>query len=52
MKQTNAKKQYEYIKKLEKLLIEQGISADELEELRTKNTHREKIPELQTDKDK
>lgn len=51
MKQANAKKQFEYIKKLEKVLIEQGVSADELEELRTKNTHRERAPELDVNRD-
>lgn len=37
MKQSNAKKQYDYIKKLEKLLIESGCSADELEDLKNRN---------------
>lgn len=31
-KQENAKKQYDYIKRIEKELIEGGVSIDELEE--------------------
>lgn len=42
MKQSNAKKQYDYIKKLEKELIELGCSADELEELKNRSNLKER----------
>lgn len=42
MKQTNAKKQYDYIKKLEKALVDNGCSIDELEEVRNRISSRDK----------
>lgn len=42
MKQGNAKKQFDYIKKLEKELIEIGVSADELEEIKNRSNLKER----------